>query len=354
MKVYLNTAGTGLLSPAAVAAAQKFQNETLVDPSKAFLNWMEKDLPGIRKNAAGLLNASEEQISFLPNFSFALSAIIQGLQGRVKKVLLYKADYPSLNLPFELGNFEIHYVDSTDGFHISVDDVIRKINKEKIEVVALSHVQFLSGFKIDLDAVGQYCKEKGVVFIVDGTQSMGAVPIAFQHLPVDVLIGSSYKWLNGGFGSAILCIKEPFIDRFPPRTAGYGSLDKHGLQSEYRPSNKSFEPGHMNAPALLQLNDGMLHKLKIGLEAINKHNAELMRKLQNSMMELPYPVIGGEDLKNRLHIFCFKAEKAVAEYLKKEGFALTWRQGSIRISPHYYNTEMDIEMFVHTLKRWKA
>ncbi len=349
--VYLNTAGTGLLSSQSIARAKAFMDKTLTDSSTAFLEWLADDLPRLRKNTAQLFDTTEDQVAFTPNFSFALSAIAQSLEGRLKRVLLYQSDYPSLNLPFELGDFELHYVKSRDGFHISTDEVIETIDQQEIEVVALSHVQFLTGFKLDIQAIGTYCKDNGVVFIVDGTQSMGATTVSFGRLPVDVLIGSSYKWLNGGFGSAITCIRSAFIERFPPRIAGFGSIDKSDTSWNYRPSYKSFEPGHMNAPALLQLQESVQQKLENGLENIYVHNTALTKQLHEALLNLPFEVIGKEDAENRLHILVFKASKDIADALVDEGFALTWRKETIRVSPHFYNTAEDIDAFIDALKK---
>src|SRR5699024_5945201 len=118
-----------------------------VNPTATFHSWMEKNLPQLRRDTAELLHTNEEQVAFLPNFSFALSAVLQSLFGKRKKVLLYDADYPSLNLPFEVGPFEPYYIKSKDGFHLSVEAIFQKIAQEKIEIVALSHVQFLTGYQ---------------------------------------------------------------------------------------------------------------------------------------------------------------------------------------------------------------
>ncbi len=349
-QIYLNTAGTGLLSPEAIHAAQSFLEQAGNDPNMAFHNWMEKELPTLRQDAAQLLDTTENQISFLPNFSFALSAVLQGLIGKIKRVLLYDADYPSLNMPFEVGHFEPYYIESTDGFHLSTDAVIEKIQKEKIELVALSHVQFLTGYKVDIDTIGKYCQENGVIFMVDGTQTMGAMPISFDKMPADVLIGSSYKWMNGGMGSATLCFKQSFLKKYPPGIAGFGSLDKSdGAHWKYTPSNQSYEPGHMNPTGLLQLHEGIKQKLKDGMDKIYRHNSTLIQQLHHGIANSSFEVIGEGDLDNRLHILIFKADKAVADRLVNAGFSITWRKETIRVSPHFYNTSEDIAAFLSAL-----
>src|SRR5699024_3252607 len=128
-----------------------------------------------------------------------------------------------------------------------------------------------------------------------------------------------------GFGSAIVCIRSAFIDRFPPRIAGFGSIDKSNASWNYRPSYKSFEPGHMNAPALLQLQESVQQKRQKGLENIYVHNTALTKQLHEALLDLPFEVIGKEDSENRLHILVFKAARDIADALTAEGFAFTWR-----------------------------
>lgn len=349
-QIYLNTAGSGIVLPAGIKASQSFTQELGNNPSRVFLEWMEKELPLLRRHTTQLFHAREDEIAFLPNFSFALSAVLQGLKGKVQNVLLYDADYPSLNLPFEVNGFRLHYIKDEDGFHLNEEQLFEKIKKYKIELLALSHVQFLTGYKIDLQKITTFCRDQGVLFIVDGTQSMGAVPIDFGKLPADVLIGSCYKWLNGGFGSAILCVKKEFIEKYPPGVAGFGSIDHSDPDWAYHPSFKSFEPGHLSAAPLLQLEEGIKQKLEDGLESIDRHNSSLIKQLHDGLRALPYPIIGEGDLEHRLHILIFEAAKEVGEALQQRNISVTWRRNTIRVSPHFHNTKEEIEGLLNALE----
>lgn len=349
--IYLNTAAAGLLSPASISATSKFQETTLTNPGKVFMQWVEEGLPVLREKTARLLNAKPGEIAFTPNFSYSLFAVIQGAQPQLKKVLLYKDDYPSLNMPFELGGFETHYVESQDGFSISLSRIIEIAERKKIEIIAISHVQFLTGFTIDLNELGKYCHEKNIVLIVDATQSMGAVGIQFDSLPADVVISSSYKWLNGGYGSAILCVKESFIERFPPRIAGFASMNHTQKGWAYQPSVLSYEPGHLNVLGLLQLEQALDQRLLDGIESVEKHNLSLLRLLAKRLAETAFKVCGGQDMKSRSTILCFEADKSVYEQLIQQNFSLTWRRGLIRVSPHFYNTEEDVNALVNAIEK---
>lgn len=352
--IYFNTAGSGLLLKASVDAANAFQQATQINSSAVFLKWLLETLPELRKKTAKLLGAFENEVAFVPNFSYGLLPIIDSLKPHLHKVLLYKDDYPSLNMPFELSGFEVSYVESPDGYHIHLEDIKKVIDQNKPEIVAISEVQFLTGFRTDIQELGKYCRTKGIVFMVDGTQSTGAVNHSFSDLDVDVMISSSYKWLNGGFGSAVLCIKEDFLKRFPPAFAGYGSMKMSPDSWEYEPSIKSFEPGHLNASGLLQLEKAIDEKLAMGLDKIEQHNQKLIKKLLDGLTPLPFKIKGCKKLEERLSIVCFEADEALYNHLTQLGFAFTWRKGLIRVAPHFYNTEEEIEELIQALKDYKS
>jgi selenocysteine lyase/cysteine desulfurase len=350
---YLNTAAAGLLSPASVSAAGAFNESLSANPSESFLQFLHERLPVLRAKTAGLVGATPSQVAFAPNFSYALLAVIANISPHLSRVLLYDDDYPSLNMPFELSGFEAHYVKSDDGFSISLEDIRRMIEREKIDVVALSHVQFLTGFKIDLEELGACCREKDVALIIDATQSMGAVEMDFDRLAVDVMISSSYKWLNGGYGTAVLCVKEEFLRRYPPRFAGFGSMNVSPEGWVYSPSITSFEPGHLNVPGLVQLEQAVEQRALDTVVKVEGHNSRLLQKLIMGLGGTSFNLKGGPAAQSRAAILSFEAGQGVHDYLTSRGFAVTWRKGMIRVSPHFYNTLEEITSLVETLQAYR-
>lgn len=337
---YLNTAAMGLVSSESIAAAQKFQKGTLTNAVGSFFHWMEEELPNLRVKVAELIHADPTQIAFTPNFSYSIQAVAENLRNKVKKVLLYKDDYPSLNKPFELGDFEVHHVGNNDGFSISIDEIRTIAIREKIEVIAMSHVQYLTGFTIDIETLGDFCKEEGIVFIIDTTQSLSAVELNFNLLPIDVMISSSYKWLNGGPGSAVLAIKDEFLRKFSP---GQGDLKQ-------QPSIKSYEPGHLNSLGLLQLEKSVEQRLIVGVTNVEEHNRVLIKRLATGLEGTTYKVNGGNGAEELSTILCFVAGQEVHDELTQNNISVTWRNGLIRVSPHFYNTEEDIDRLLMVLK----
>lgn len=118
----------------------------------------------------------------------------------------------------------------------------------------------------------------------------------------------------------------------------------------YTPSAVSYEPGHLNVLGLLQLEHAIDQRLLDGVVAVAKHNAVLIQSLANDIAETKFNLRGGADTQARASILCIEAEQVVGEKLKQAGFAVTWRRGLIRISPHFYNTKEEIDALVLALK----
>lgn len=351
--VYLNTAGVGLVSSESIQAAQKFQEGTLTNPMKTFQHWMQHDLPNLRKKTAQLIGTSPENVAFVPNFTYGLAAVLDSLRPQIKRVLLFEEDYPSLTMPMEMGDFETYYVKSIDHFSINLNRIIDMAEKHKVEAIVISNVQFLNGFTLDIATLGNFCKVHDIILIVDATQSLGAIDMNFDELNVDVMISSSYKWLNGGPGSAVLAFKTSFFQRFIPRFAGFGSIDKTSKTWSYTPSFASYEGGHLNPLGLLQLEKAIEQRLEMGVKKVEAHNKALIKRLREGLRNTSFKVRGGNDMQHLSIILTFEADEYIHGYLQEHGFAVTWRKGLIRVSPHFYNTTTDIDEFVQALIDWE-
>lgn len=346
--IYLNTAAVGRVSPASLARAAAFNELLAVNPSRAFAGWMADDLPTLREQMARLLGCDGSRVAFVPNFSYGLDAVLQCLSGRLRRVLLFEEDYPSVNLPVTLGEFEVNYVGSSDGFSIPFSQIRSAVLNHRIEAVVVSHVQFLTGFMLDVRELGTFCREHGVLLILDATQSMGVIDYQLAGLPVDVVISSGYKWLNGGYGVGILYTDETFLDRFPPRLAGFGSMTMDPEGWHYTPSMRSFEPGHYPVTALLQLQEAVSERLRYGQPVVEREDLALVARLAAGLTRTSFKIRGGQS-GSRAAVLCFDAPEAVGKYLAAENFVVTWRKGMIRVAPHFYNRPEEIEALVKAL-----
>ncbi len=348
--VYLNTSATGLLPEEFTRQANELNSSFATDASTSAMEWRETFEPKLRTKVATFLNAPEQHIALLPNFSWGMNGIVQTLTG-TEKVLLYKNDYPSLTEPFIINGFDISWVDDTDGFEIDVNTLKNKIVRKEVDVVAISHVQWLSGYKLDIQEVGNLCKENNVIFIVDATQSLGAIDIDISVLGVDVFIASNYKWMNAGFGNGIMYVAPSFLERYTPAIGGHNSYQQVGEDWKYIPSVKSFEPGHISLHAFTVLYAALEHKLEYGVQNIEGHNNKLTKLLIDELEKTNATLVGPKSMNNRSSIVFLKDDNGLWQKLNEANIVAAQRGGNIRFGLHYHNTEAEIVKLVACLQK---
>ncbi len=347
---YLNTSGIGLIPEEHIQASRDFNDDLLLNGSLAFEKWRAEDYPRIRTKASEFIGCKESELAFLPNFSFGLIAILPIIQVH-KKVLLYRDDYPSLRDPFVLGDYEVSWVESPDGFFIDTEEIKGKLLKEDIQLFVISHVQYLSGFCIAVDELGAFCQENGITFVVDTTQSLGRTELNFERSGIDILISSNYKWMNSGFGSGVLCIRQKFLEENPAKVAGYGSYTMENGDFFYEPSILSYEGGHLNCSGLNMLDASLSLKKEIGAQKIIQKGDDLLEYLILQLASIDYPILGDNSLENRAGIVCIPGNSDQFEELRKANIQVTFRNGHFRIGPHFYNKLKDIDTLINSLRK---
>ncbi|HEY9178463.1 MAG TPA: aminotransferase class V-fold PLP-dependent enzyme [Flavipsychrobacter sp.] len=339
--IYFNTAAAGLI-PAAFTEEAGRLYASFTDVASTYAEkWRDETQPLIRTRLAQFLSAPVANVVFLPNFSWGINGIVHSLKG-TEKVMLYKGDYPSLLDPFKINRFDISWIEDTDGFTIPVDEMKQRLLDEKTDILAISHVQWMSAFKFDLEDIGAFCRQQGIKLIVDATQSMGAVHIDLSVVPVDVLIASNYKWMNAGFGTGVMYISDDFMQEYPPAVAGFNSYTFSEGKPQYIPGARSFEPGHTNMYGLLVMDAAIQHKMQMGVPKIEEHNTALTQLFLDDIKDAGLSVLGGYSTNNRASYVLLKDENGLGELLKKNGVVVTHRAGMLRLSFHYYNTAHEV------------
>lgn len=347
--IYLNTASAGLIPAAFSEAANKLYTKFTSLASAYAEQWRDETQPLIRTRLAEFLSAPVDNVVFLPNFSWGINGIVHSLKG-TEKVMLYKGDYPSLLDPFKVNRFNITWIEDTDGFTIPVDEMKHRLLNEKVDILAISHVQWMSAFKLDLEDIGNFCRKHGIRLIVDATQSLGAIQIDLSALPVDVLIASNYKWMNAGFGTGVMYVSDDFMQEYPPAIAGFNSYTFIDGKPQYIPGARSFEPGHTNMYGLLVMDAAIQHKMQTGIATIEEHNTALTQLFLDGIKGFELPVLGGYFTDNRASFLLLKDGNNIGQLLKSKGIVVTHRAGMLRISFHYYNTAEEVSMVVDLLK----
>lgn len=347
--IYLNNASCGLLPAETLTAANKLYAELEHNASTRAEAWRFNEEGRIRETIASFLNVPAKNVAMIPNFSWAINGIVQSLKGD-EKVLLYTGDYPSFTEPFKINKFDITWVDSPDGFHIDMAFIRDCITHRKVDIVALSHVQWNTGYKLDLKAIGELCKEHGILFMVDATQSLGANVIDLSALHIDVFASSNYKWMNAGFGTGELYVSDSFLEKYPPVVGGHNSYKMTDGVMKYTPSAQSYEPGHPNMFGLTVLESAIKHKTELGVANIEAQNRGLTQLFLDNIKDLPVQIIGDYSTGHRSSIVIMKDENALGDWIKQHNIVVTQRNGLLRVGIHYYNTEADVMALVDCIR----
>ena len=341
---YLNSAANGLISIANESFVSDESFKYRKAPGQYRTDFNTSAVPAIRKQAANLINANVSEIALIPNFSIGLNLFVKSLPDSFK-CAFYKGDYPSLTMPFVVANFDVKFLEF-DNLTVNLDDLELYLQTEKPDLLGLSHVQWLSGYKADLESVGILCNQYGCLFLVDATQSLGASNIDVKNSYIDILGASGYKWPLAGFGNGVLYISEEVMQRYPPLSSGFNSFTLEGNTPVYYPSIQSVEPGHHDHIAFHKLGFALAQISELGLENIILRIRRLMSYLIQELNNAEIKIIGTFDINYRAGIICIKSKEGLLKHLESKKIEVSELGENVRIGVHYYNNEADIDIFI--------
>src|SRR5438034_7749884 len=315
-----------------------------------------------RALAARLLDAQPEEIAFVGPTSLALSFVAAGLD--LKKndtILIYFDDYPANVYPWmalaERG-VKVRFLLTRELGRIRSMDVLNHVD-DQTRLVALASCHFLSGYRIDLNAIGQALHQRNILFCVDAIQTLGAFPTTVEH--IDFLAADAHKWLLGPCAAGILYARKSLQERLRPTAFGGHNVycPNYVAQEElvFRADARRYEAGSQNLLGLVGLNAAMALVLEIGIENIA---AELLRKralLVPALKNKGYSVLNAEEpLANASGIVTFYRDDVdmapLYEKLEAADIITSLRSDRagrkyLRVSPHFYNTDAELS---HLLK----
>jgi cysteine desulfurase / selenocysteine lyase len=227
----------------------------------------------------------------------------------------------------------------------------------KTRAVVVSHVSYLNGYRHDLRKIADIIHNRGGYLIVDGSQSIGGIRVNIKDEQVDVMAGIPYKWLTGPNGLGFFYIREELIPLIAPDRLGWSSFD--GFESletfESKPSPdtaKRYEYGTLSFEGIYALDAALDYFNQIGIEHIEQRNLRLIDLARSRLCEKGYKLLTPLHNQSPILSFFTDDEQAFARQMKAKGFYVTAgrrAEGYIRISPHFYNTEEEINTFVHAL-----
>lgn len=353
--VYLNHAAISPL-PATVVDAV---NRHLMERHSGGINHFEEDMQVIascRNNLAKLLHLdSTDDLAFVPNTSEALSIVASGFHWKKgDRILINDLEFPANVYPFTNLRKEGVAIDIIrhHGGRIT-PSMIEKGLRSNTRMVAISAVQFLSGYRADLEAIGELCRSRNIVFVVDAIQAIGAVDLNLHILPVDVVAAGGHKWQMAPQGIGFLYVNGKTRQQIDQRHIGWLSVaDPWKLfdhQQRLDPSATRYENGTMNIPGIYGYEAALSLLLSAGMPVIEERVHELTGKLYRELDKLePFTP---EEPAERAGIATFRLPKSqnadtLLQTLKQNKLEVAIRNGMLRISPHFYNTDDEIERAV--------
>jgi selenocysteine lyase/cysteine desulfurase len=352
--IYFNHASTGPFSTQVKNTLIKLLDErssNKIDDYEQLLRISDET----KNLLAVLINSTPARIAFTSNTSYGLNILAQGMYwSKGDRIILNDIEFPANVYPFMnlmKKGVEIDFVKSHNGI-VTAEDIIKSIT-EKTKLISVSYVQFLSGYRIDLQKLGQACKERDIILSVDAIQGLGALRMDVQKCNVDFISCGTQKWLLGLQGMAFIYVSEELQNKMYTIPAGWLSVDNAWDLTDYefllKNSAGRYQPGTLNTFGVYSLNASLKLFEEFGFSEIEN------QVLQNSAYFIKQlKSIGFNPLLNNLEGKYLSGIVSIAEddceklfnYLSDNKIIAAVREGIVRFAPHFYNTKQEIDKVV--------
>ena len=361
--VYLNHASTGPLPARTVAAVTEFvarraEPHRIADPE------LFATLARVRAGVARLIGAEPGEIACMPNTTYGLNFAARALPlGAGSVVLTFDGEFPANVYPWmALGErgVRLELLPSTPEGLPDEAALLRAIaERDDVRAVTVSWVQFTSGYRVDLAAIGTACRARGIWFVVDAIQGLGACELDVRTTPIDVLACGAQKWMLSPWGTGFVYVRGELVQRLAPQDVGWLAVrggDDFARLTDYdytfRDDARRFEvltlPFHDFAGFAASLD--LLHEL--GPRAVAAHIASMADRIVAwAGARAGVALVTPRDAAHRAGVVSFRlADSADASArLRAAGVAHSVREGAVRLSPHGYNTAADVDRALDVL-----
>ena len=352
--IYLNHAAIAPLVRPAAEAMARLAEDNLRYGSFHYSEWLAT-YDGLRRAAARLIHAAPEEIALLKNTSEGLATVALGLDWKPgDRIVAFREEFPANQYPWrrlESKGVEIEWLSAADPLD-RVDEAARGAR-----LLALSFVQFLTGHRADLNAIGEICKRRGVVFVVDAIQGLGAFPLDVEAAHIGALAADGHKWAFGPEGCAILYISRELQERVEPMEFGWtnvaGYEDYGSRDMTLRPDAGRYECGTLNTIGCYGLRASLEYLLEVGIGRIAQAVQARGDQIAAGVQARGYEVLGRRTQETGAGIVSFRKpgvdSAAVVVGLRQNNIITAARAGWVRASPHFYIAPQEIEKLLDSL-----
>ncbi|PYQ12364.1 MAG: hypothetical protein DMH00_06340 [Acidobacteria bacterium] len=359
--IYLNAASEGPL-PRRARAALLAVLEQKVHPFRLGGEEYFQIPQRTRELCAELAGCQPEEIVITTGTGAGINLAAAGLPLTAgDEVLMLKGDFPALVNPFlHARRRGIVPVEITPAGKFPAPSDFERALTPHSRVLAISHVIPANGFRHDLIALGELCRERKIWLVVDAAQSAGVLPLPFAEAGIHILAAPGHKWLMGFPGTGFAAIRSGVMELMVPPAVGWMGCLSHAAQFISLPpfdlalfrGGKKFELGTTPYPQLAAWNASLEMILEIGAAAIETHVNSLLQPLLDYLQHSPYKLVSSPEPAQRSAILSFTGRFAAKLFLllNERKIFPGLRSGAIRVSPHLYNTAEDMARLVEALK----
>lgn len=353
--IYLDHASVG---PISVDVARAMRRIADVHESQGFQNAWLDEIANVRGEVGRLAGSDAASVAFVQNTSFGLSLVANGLDWRPgDNVVLPAREFPSNFYPWvnlhERG-VEVRLVEAPLG-HADVREVVAAIDR-RTRVVSISAVQFSTGYRYDLAPLTEACDKGGPLLVVDGTQHVGALSIDVGALGIDVLAVSSHKWLMGPPGAGFTCIAPRARDQLRPSVVGWLSVPEpfaFDYNLQFPADASRYEPGTENVIGIVGLGAAVSLMNELTPAWVEARVLALTDRLAEGLLSHGCDILSDRKPGTRSGILIFNdpahAAQEVVAALASARIRCVPRGGGVRLSPHCYNTEDEMDAVLSVL-----
>ena len=352
--IYLNHAAVSPLPRRTADAIRHLTDDCLHWGSFHYAEWLDV-YEGIRKSAARLINASPAEIALVKNTSEGIATIAMGLDWKQgDRVVGFREEFPANLYPWQ--RLAAKGVEVT---RLSVEDPLERIAEAArgARLLAISFVNFLSGYRAPIQQIGEICRRNHCIFLVDAIQGLGAFPLDVEQCHIDALAADGHKWIMGPEGCGILYIRRELQDRVEPVEFGWtnvaGYNDYGSRDMTLRQDAGRYECGTLNTVGCYGLKASLDFLLEVGPGEIAPVVQNLGDRIAAAVQAKGYELMSRRTPESGAGIVSFRKPGvdpgALVQSLKAERIVVAPRAGWIRTSPHFYIRPEEIDRMVGLL-----
>lgn len=360
--IYMNHAAVSPLSKS-VMRAMNYVHRGFLERGVLCEDRIFPHIESVRAAVAQFIGAKAEEIAFTRNTTSAVLLAANAIRWkRGDNIVLPRFEFPANVYPWlalEKRGVKVHFVEPREG-RVTAEMIAAACNS-RTRAVTVSLVQFSNGYRIDAEAMGEFCRNRGIYFHVDAIQSLGAIRCNVRKAKIDFLSTGGHKWLMGPAGIGFFFCRHEILDELDLPNPGWlgveNAWDFANFHQSYRKDALRFEEGTRNLAGIAGLGAAIERFQKIGTERVEQRILELTDYLEKCLLDGGCTITSPRARKERSGILCFVHPRIEStrlfEHLSSNRISISLRQGALRISPHFYNTKAEADTVIGHIRNAK-